>query len=184
MKKIVSKSIFDAYDWFYRDYSWSGDTQTVILSFIEGASEVLNRRSMAQFCVKNATEIPSTLTNIYNTIFNTDTRVDGITSLMLLLKYFQGTSFNCFYSIFDFLQATGIRGDLNPRIFFWNLMFNFGFFYSDVKIILQFWYYKKDTAQSDLISWKRLAKAFGDFTTRLFYSRYYPSRLENFFTYL
>jgi hypothetical protein len=63
-------------------------------------------------------------------------------------------------------------------------MFNFGFFYSDLKIILQFWYFKKGTAEKDLITWKRLAKAFGDFTMRIFYSRYYPKRLENFFAFV
>ena len=139
---------------------------------------------MAQFCVKNATEIPSTLLEIESKIFVEETRVDGITKLMNLLKYIQGTSFNCFYSFFDFLTATGIRSDFNLRVFFWNIMYNFGFFYSDVKVILSFWYFKKDTATKDLITWKRLAKAFGDFTMRIFYSRYYPKRLENFFTYL
>ena len=42
---------------------------------------------MAQFCVKNATEIPSTLLEIESKIFVEETRVDGITKLMNLLKY-------------------------------------------------------------------------------------------------
>ncbi len=139
---------------------------------------------MAQFCVKNATEIPSTIKIINEKIFVEETRIDGIVQLIYLLKYIQGTSFNCFYTFSDPLRATGIRSDFNLRVLFWNILYNFGFFYSDFKVILQFWYFKKGTPASNLITWKRLAKAFGDLTTRIFFSRYYPKRLEDFFSYL
>jgi hypothetical protein len=169
--------------WNKRDFSWSEDSTTVALAFIKGASGVFNKFSMAQFCVNNASLIPDALTKIANNILVEETRVKGIEAFVGLLRFTQGTTFNCFYMFFDPLTATQIRTDFNITIFFWNLMFNLGFFYTDVKRFIDFFYFKDGTPESQLVTWKTLAATAGDFSMRLFYSRYYPTRVENFFSF-
>ena len=50
-----------------------------------------------------------------------------------MIKYSQGSFFNCFYTIFDPLEATRIRRDFDINVLLWNILFNFGWFYTDFK---------------------------------------------------
>ena len=93
--------------------------------------------------------------------------------LQSILRMLQSSVFNCFYSARDPIRATQYNKTISIFVILWNILFNLGYLYTNVKNILFFFYY--DAAGGDLRKWNSLGKSFGDFLVRFIYSRYIAS---------
>ncbi len=59
-------------------------------------------------------------------------------NVMLTVRAVSNMFQNCFYTVKDPITSTRIRRDFSITIIFWNIMHNFGFFYSDINNIIFF----------------------------------------------
>ena len=98
---------------------------------------------------------------------------DAAKSIKLLLKHFSSSVFFCYYTITDTGRAAQYEKPFNLVTILWNLIFNLGYIYTDVKSIIYLFYYEipKDT-NKDERSWGTLGTAVGDVLTRFIYSKY------------
>jgi hypothetical protein len=86
--------------------------------------------------------------------------------------YLDGTLFNCFYSVFDAVRAAGIREDFNWAVLLWNILFNFGFQYTNLKNVFTFFFYDLNKNGGDKRKWYTIGLSAGDFLVRFLYSPY------------
>ena len=90
-----------------------------------------------------------------------------------LLKHFSSSVFYCFYTVTDTGNAAQYKKPFNLRTILWNLLFNMGFIYTNLKNIIFLFYYEipKDGIGDDR-EWATLGTAVGDLLTRIIYSKY------------
>jgi len=126
---------------------------------------------MSGFCYGNVTTIQPTLVK-YKRELSIDNLEGAALELKGIIKFFQGSFVNCFYTLFDPLEATNIRRDYDINVFLWNILFNFGFLYSDVKNLYTYLTYKVPASGKDARSWQTFGKYLTDIIFRFLYSRH------------
>ena len=100
--------------------------------------------------------------------------MDIIENVMLTVRAVSNLFQNCFYTVKDPVTSTNIRRDFSIAIFFWNIMYNFGYFYSDIKNIIFFFTGSGAPLPGTNTQWQSFGHWVGDILMRLLYSRYYP----------
>ena len=138
---------------------------------IQGAVGVVPIESMLSFCYGNVTSIQPTLVK-YRRELSIDNLEGAALELKGIVKFYSGSFFNCFYALFDPLEATRIRRDYDINVFLWNILFNFGFLYSDVKNIYTYLTYKLPPSGKDARTWQTFGKYITDIIFRFLYSRH------------
>ena len=78
--------------------------------------------------------------------------------------------FNCFYTVRDPVGAAEYNRDFTPMVIAWNILFNLGFIYTDIKNVVVFFY--TDTSLPNPNLWINFGKYVGDFVVRFIYSKY------------
>ena len=126
---------------------------------------------MVSFCNGNVTSISPRILD-YKKEMNNNNLDNALLVLKDVIRFYQGSFFNCFYTIFDPLGATKIRRDYDINVFLWNILFNFGSFYTDFKNLYLFVTYQKPAAGKDTRTWETFGKYFADIIFHILYSRY------------
>jgi hypothetical protein len=78
-----------------------------------------------------------------------------------------GAVYNCFFSFTTPAEAAGYTTSLSWSMVAWNLLFNLGFMYTDIRYLI-------DELTSSNTDWENVGKYIGDFMLRFIYSRYVP----------
>jgi hypothetical protein len=89
----------------------------------------------------------------------------GLASFDALLKNIPGITFNCFYAAVDPTNA-GTTSQFSVKNIGWNILYNLGYMYSDLKNIIDIF------GSSTPDEYEELGGYIGDFIIRFFYSRY------------
>jgi hypothetical protein len=79
--------------------------------------------------------------------------------------------FNCFYAIKDPRGASSYNTQFSLILVGWNVLYNLGFIYTDVKKLVTL--YNSFYDDTD-ISWSSAGNYLGDFLMRFVYSRFIP----------
>ncbi len=133
--------------------------------------QVFPATSMVSFCNGNATGIQPKLVNYEANIVN-DNLEGAMSELKDSIKLLQGSIFNCFYTVFDPITAANIRKDFDLNVLLWNVLFNFGYFYSDLKDLFVFFTYQVPANKKDTRTWFSFGKYIADFAMRFLYTKY------------
>ncbi len=98
-----------------------------------------------------------------------------------MLKHIGSSIFFCFYTFTDTGNAALYKKPFNIITILWNILFNLGFLYTNIKDIIFFFYYEMPETKRDERSWKTLGTLVGDLGTRFIYSKYITNpRFKNF----
>jgi hypothetical protein len=77
--------------------------------------------------------------------------------------------YNCFFSFTTPAIAAGYTTSLSWKMVAWNLLFNLGFMYTDIRYLID--ELKPSNKDTD---WEKVGEYIGDFMLRFIYSRYVP----------
>jgi len=77
--------------------------------------------------------------------------------------------FNCFYTITNPVEAAQYNRKFTPSVLLWNILFNLGYIYTNIKNTIMFFY--TDTAPNTN-DWEILGNYVGDLAVRFIYSRF------------
>lgn len=124
--------------------------------------------SMINFCYTNSTTIDDNY-NAILTNFDAGIYDETAKSIAAMLRSGNSIVFNCFYSITNPVEAAQYNREFTPSVILWNILFNLGFIYTNVKNAIVFFYPGTSTNTND---WANLGKYIGDFAVRFIYSRY------------
>ena len=78
--------------------------------------------------------------------------------------------FNCYYTVRSPVQAAQYNREFTPMVIVWNMLFNLGFMYTDVKDSIVFFY--QVVGAPDTRLWETVGRKIGDFVIRFIYSNY------------
>jgi len=78
--------------------------------------------------------------------------------------------FNCFYTVRNPVKAAQYNREFTTGVIAWNVLFNLGFMYTDVKDVIVFFYQVVGTP--DTRKWETFGTKVGDFFIRFIYSKY------------
>ncbi len=81
-----------------------------------------------------------------------------------------GIIFNCFYTVTDPVEAASYNRKFEPKVILWNIIFNLGYMYTNVKNSILFFYV--DTSLANTNPWYNFGTYIGDLLIRFIYSRY------------
>ena len=103
---------------------------------------------------------------------------DAASSTRTFLRMSNAILFNCFYTVRNPVQAAQYNREFTPMVIAWNLLFNLGFMYTDVKDVIIFFY--QVVAIPDKRKWETFGLKVGDFLIRFIYSKYIEKTYYNF----
>lgn len=87
-------------------------------------------------------------------------------------------TFNCYYTVTNPVVAAQYNRQFTLSVILWNILFNLGYMYTDVKDAIQFFYTVVSTPDSR--TWTTLGRKMGDFVIRFIYSNYIQKTYYNF----
>lgn len=97
---------------------------------VNGMINVLPTQSFLRYCRDNVTQISTEQTK-FRTYWGSDYS-KALTSLQLIMEGFGESSFNCFYSVKD-PTASGQTAGTGINYLGWNILYNLGYMYTDVR---------------------------------------------------
>lgn len=125
--------------------------------------------SMIAYCKNNATDISTQYVYIVEKFSDSTTILDGLKGIQALIRDLHGSLFNCYYTITNPVQAAQYNKEFTLLVIGWNILFNLGYMYTNIKMIYTF------LAPADTVSTKTyedLGKSIGSFLVRFIYSKY------------
>ncbi|CDW87218.1 UNKNOWN [Stylonychia lemnae] len=131
---------------------------------INGMINVLPTKSFLRYCRDNVTAVQTNYKTMVTKFKTTNDDAAGLSSLSLLMQNVPGIAFNCYYSIVDPTNS-GTTEQFSLVNIGWNILYNLGYMYSDIKNSI-------DVFQTKTDRYYDLGKYIGDFIMRFFYSRY------------
>jgi len=118
------------------------------LGAVEGGVNVLPTYSMISFCYTNATIIDDNY-NMIITNFQEKKYDETAKSIAAFLRSGNSILFNCFYTITNPVEAAQYNRKFTPVVILWNILFNLGFIYTNVKNSIMFFYPGTTTNTND-----------------------------------
>lgn len=150
--------------------TWAtGDQWNIAWGVVEGGVSVLPTDSMIAYCKNNATDISTQITYIGTKFTTTGGFIDGLKGIQALIKDLHGSLFNCYYTVTNPVQAAQYNKDFTFYVIGWNILFNLGYMYTNIKMIYTF---LSTTTPVSTKTYGDLGKNIGSFLVRFIYSKY------------
>lgn len=162
--------------WTIPTFSSITDPPLMALGFINGAVGVFPSDSMATYCRLNTTLLYPTFLAVATNATSFDKLEKAFINGQLILRYFHSAIYNCYYTVADFRMAAMYFKPLSFTLVLWNILFNLGFFYTDLKSIF-FFFYREEAATT---TWAYMTQKVGDFLLRFFFSKYVSTSAYTF----
>ena len=151
---------------------WEESIGEILNAVLDGSVGVFPTHSMITYCNTNASGIFDEVIGLTEYIQKNKWN-DAAKSAKFLLKHFHSTVFYCFYTVTDTGKAAQYQKPFNLVTISWNILFNLGYIYTNIKDIIYLFYYELPKDQTvDERSWSTFGKSVGDLITRFIYSKY------------
>ena len=135
---------------------------------IEGGVNVLPTYSMISFCYQNSTIIDDQYLSIIAN-YNLGKYDETAKSIASVLRSGNSILFNCFYTVTNPVEAAQYNRKFTWEVIGWNILFNLGFIYTNIKNAIVFFYPATSPNTND---WNKFGRYMGDLAVRFIYSRY------------
>ena len=155
----------------------NGNVVNLLNGAVKGGVGVLPTDSMIAFCQKNASQIKAQ-TKLISTSWTDKKYADSASSTRTFLRMSNAILFNCFYTVMNPVGAAQYNREFTPMVIVWNMLFNLGFMYTDVKDVIVFFYQVVGT--TDNRKWETFGTKVGDFVIRFIYSKYIEKTYYHF----
>ncbi len=112
------------------------DTLNFLWGGFQGAIGALPTDNLVQLCYLNITYSISNWTDTYNAA-SVQQWQNMITAFQWILRAFYGISFSCIYSFISFVDPAMYEALFGSSEVLFNILFNLGYIYNDVKNVVE-----------------------------------------------
>ena len=164
----IRNTIYKAATFLAPAFNQDPDLYRTAMGVIEGGVNVLPTYSMIGFCYQNSTVIDDQFQSIIDN-FNLGQYEETARSIASVLRSGNNILFNCFYTLTNPVEAAQYNRKFTWDVIGWNILFNLGFIYTNIKNSILFFY---PAASPNTNDWNNFGRYIGDLGVRFIYSRY------------